>query len=297
MICRTHHVPTTDRLREIVQNREPDFPHVAMESDLNGYAGRCSSWHWHEHFEFAVVVHGSMELQTRSFHRTLHAGEAYFVNANVLHLCRAAADAPLVRIHVHLFERSLLAGTGFIARRYITPIENTASLEACIFSPSEPGHARLIAALKEAFAAAEGDLPGHELDVVRCLTAAWSELYLHMLPQLKQGGEDAREDIRRTKAMLSFIHEHYSQPITVSEIASAVGVSERECFRCFAHVLDTTPKTYLARHRIDVSMRMLAETDLSITEIAYHCGFANSSYFGKVFRQLAGCTPREFRRK
>ncbi len=297
MICRTNHVPTTDRLQEIVQSRERDFPYTAMEADISRFSGRCSPWHWHAHFEFAVIVSGSMELQTRSFHRTLHAGEAYFVNANVLHLCRAAEDAPSVRLRVQLFDRSLLAGAGFIARRFIVPVENTATLEACVFSPADPAQQRLISALENAFSAAEQEESCCELDVVQHLTAAWSALYRLISPRLKEDGEDTREEIRRAKAMLSFIHENYGNSIAVSEIAAAVGVSERECFRCFARVLDTTPKIYLAQYRIDTSMRLLAETDLSITEIAYRCGFSDSSYFGKVFRQLVGCTPRAFRQK
>lgn len=297
MICRTHHVPTTDRLQEIVQSRERDFPYVAMESDLNRFEGLCSPWHWHDHFEFAMIINGSMELQTRGFHRILQAGEAYFINSNVLHLCRAAEDQPLVRLHVQLFDRSLIAGTGFIARRYIAPIENAASLEACTFNSDEAQGKALCSALQEAFAAAELDTPGSEMDIVRCLIKAWSLLYRQVSPALKAGNADVREEVQRTKAMLNYIHENYSQPITIRKIAAAAGVSERECFRCFAGVLDTTPRAYLSQYRIAMSMRLLAESSMNITEIAYACGFSNSSYFGKVFRQLTGCTPKEFRKE
>jgi len=42
---------------------------------------------------------------------------------------------------------------------------------------------------------------------------------------------------------------------------------------------------------------MLAENKASITEVGTACGMGNSSYFGKVFREVVGCTPRQYRYK
>ena len=83
----------------------------------------------------------------------------------------------------------------------------------------------------------------------------------------------------------------------MDQIAAAAGICERECFRCFSDIMNTTPMEYLNRHRIVTAARMLAEGGHSVGEIAEACGFSTSSYFGKVFRQKMGCTPSEYRRE
>jgi len=296
VIYRVQSLHTSERSREIVQLRDADFPHAALKSDLNLFSGRCSPWHWHDYFEFGVVETGSMELQTPQRHALLRPGDAYFINASVLHLNRAAGESSSVCLHVHQFDRSLVASSGLVSRRYVSPVENALSLESCVFYGDRADHAPLIRAVRHAFSAAEADDSGWEMAVSLHLTDAWRHLFCLTARERQTAAEDSREDSIRAKAMLSFIHSHYEQPVTVDQIAAAASIGERECFRCFARVLDTTPKAYLTRYRVNAAARLLTETTLSITEIAYRCGFANSSYFGKVFHQMLGRTPREFRK-
>lgn len=296
MIYRVQSLHTTGHLREVIQVRDADFPHAALKSDLDLFLGRCSPWHWHDYFEFGVVEQGCAELQTPHHHELLQPGDAYFVNAGILHLNRAAGESEAVCLHVHQFDRSLVASTGLVSRRYVSPVENALAFEAQIFRGSRSEDRGLIHAVRSAFAAAEEDASGWEMAVSLYLTDAWRHLYHLSAHERRITSADGREDILRIKSMLSFIHSHYDQPVTVEEIARSAGICERECFRCFARVLDTTPKAYLTKYRVSAATRLLSETPLSITEIAYRCGFANSSYFGKVFHQMLGCTPRQFRK-
>ena len=117
-----------------------------------------------------------------------------------------------------------------------------------------------------------------------------------MRPELEKAGSKPREDTVRAKQMLRFIYDHYARNISVAEIAAAAGICERECFRCFSDILGTTPMEYLNRHRVANAARALAGTSSSVAQIAEECGFSNSSYFGKVFRRMLGCTPGQYRR-
>lgn len=291
------HIQSTlmsDGRRELVRLHEADFPYAALDSALNLFSGRCSPWHWHDYFEFGLVQEGYVEFQTPHYKEMLNTGDAYFVNAGVLHSCRAAGDGTRVRLQVHQFDRSIVSSSVLVARRYVQPIENAADFEAKVFPVRND--AALADALRRAFTAAEEDDSGWEMTVGSALGDAWRVLYRVCADDLRSSGEESREDILRIKSMLSFIHSHYDQPVTVEEIARSAGICERECFRCFARVLDTTPKAYLTKYRVSAATRLLSETPLSITEIAYRCGFANSSYFGKVFHQMLGCTPRQFRK-
>ena len=95
--------------------------------------------------------------------------------------------------------------------------------------------------------------------------------------------------------MLTFIQEHYSEKLTVAQIAGCVPISERECYRLFQNSLGTTPTEFLLSVRLKKSRNLLATTQKSIVEVALESGFSNSSYFGKLFRQQYLMSPGEYR--
>lgn len=295
MVIHERSVIMTENLREIVQAQAPDFPYAAMEAWLHLYADHCVPWHWHDYFEFNVVHRGNVILYLERGSFLLREGDAYFANANVLHQLRAAEDTPGACLHAQLFDRSLIAGTGLISRKYLTPIENSLSLDAFILRAGQPEYAALLEELHAGFSAAEEDAEGHELEVCARLNRVWQKLYDLVRPLMKDGGAPS-ENTRRVKEMLTFIHENYMRAISVKEIAAAAGVCERECYRCFSRALDTTPMEYLIRRRIGAAMRQLKESSLSVAEIAAACGFADAGYFGRVFRRMNGCTPGQYRK-
>lgn len=296
MIIYPDNVSLTEHQREIVRIQHPDFPYSAMEADLNRFAGRATDWHWHEYFEFVVVHRGRAELGLERESIPLREGSGYFLNANVLHQVRAAPGGSCALMHSQLFERSLIAGTGLIDRRYVGPIESCAALGVRILRPEVLEEAAILAELNAAFAAAEGDADGHELRICAHLNRVWELLFCMVAPELR-GGAVPREQSLRLKAMLNFIHENYAKTIRVADIAAAAGVCERECFRCFTRSLDITPVEYLTRHRVAVAARLLRETARGSAEIASACGFRDAGYFGKVFRRVFGCTPGEYRKQ
>jgi AraC-like DNA-binding protein len=93
-----------------------------------------------------------------------------------------------------------------------------------------------------------------------------------------------------------FIHENYARPITRSEIAQHINIAEDYLTFCFRQELGVTPIKYLQRYRIHLAKKMLKETALSVTEIAWAVGFSDSSYFSRVFHRETGLPPETYRR-
>lgn len=97
--------------------------------------------------------------------------------------------------------------------------------------------------------------------------------------------------------MVSYLYQHYSEKITLDDIAASGHVSRSKCCRIFKHYLQQSPIDFLNAYRLKVSCSLLASTDKSITEIALACGFNHLSYFSKYFAENYGCTPREYRKQ
>jgi transcriptional regulator GlxA family with amidase domain len=88
---------------------------------------------------------------------------------------------------------------------------------------------------------------------------------------------------------------HCEEPITVADAARAAVMSERNFLRCFKREMQMTPSDFLRRVRIEMTCRLLSETDLPIDKIARRCGMRNGDKLAKLFRRSFAVSPSEFR--
>lgn len=92
-----------------------------------------------------------------------------------------------------------------------------------------------------------------------------------------------------------YIGEHYSEDITLTDVAEQVGISSGYLSMMFSQTLDCGFVDYLNQVRIDHACIYLEQNTLKNYEIAYRVGFRDEKYFSRVFKKLKGQTPREYR--
>ena len=129
----------------------------------------------------------------------------------------------------------------------------------------------------------------------------FSEIWLLLIEEI-HALEKERPSLKlieqdRIQTMLSYIQHNYMEHISLSDIAASAAISTRECTRCFKNTIHRTPFEYLLDYRIDMAEKLLKNTDEPVLDIALKCGFTNSAYFSKVFREHRSITPGAFRKK
>jgi transcriptional regulator GlxA family with amidase domain len=87
----------------------------------------------------------------------------------------------------------------------------------------------------------------------------------------------------------------FAEPLNVAELARIACVSEAHFIRSFRQTFGETPHRYLQRRRVERSMFLLRETELSITDICLEVGFMSLGTFSRTFREIVGETPSEYR--
>lgn len=97
------------------------------------------------------------------------------------------------------------------------------------------------------------------------------------------------------KLVYDYIHKNFDKKITLEEIADHVNMSIVTFNRFIKKRTGKTFINYLNEIRVSYAARWLIEKDLSVSEIAYQCGFNNIANFNKIFKALKRCTPSEFR--
>ena len=93
---------------------------------------------------------------------------------------------------------------------------------------------------------------------------------------------------------MAFIHGHYKEAISRSDIAASIGLSERHLDRCFQQYLGISPIRYLNRYRVNQARNLLETQKIGITAVAMAVGFSSSGYFARVFRDETGVSPRAY---
>ena len=258
----------------------------AHEERLDEVSGK--SWDFSDDAELVVASVSSVRvLATDGFQAfTLREGEGVFIPPRTISSIIAADGSAL--IHSVSFPLSVIWGDteSVVFRKYS---ERLMSLGCAVsLSPSAAGNA------EKAFSVLAEEGPCYELEARDLISA----VMIAILNETEGAGTPDRAfSNARILSIITFIKEHYSSRITLSDIAAAGNISERECLRSFRKSLGTSPVQYLISYRLSESLKFLADPELQISEVAYRSGFESLSHFSRSFREVYGCSPSEWRRR
>ena len=107
-------------------------------------------------------------------------------------------------------------------------------------------------------------------------------------PQISSGN-------RQCAAVRRYIDLHFKAPLTLEQLAEESHMNKYYLSHSFKREYGTSPINYMISRRIEESKYLLAETDLSMTQIAQLLGFSSLSYFSQVFRRTQSVSPLEYR--
>ncbi len=93
-----------------------------------------------------------------------------------------------------------------------------------------------------------------------------------------------------------YIYHNYSRKINIKMICSEVGCSKSTLLATFKKTYGITVNAYITDVRLGEALRMLAEEEYKISEIAEACGFSDQSYFTKVFFAKYGVPPSSYKK-
>lgn len=94
---------------------------------------------------------------------------------------------------------------------------------------------------------------------------------------------------------LELMGEHIETPLSASELAKALSVSMRQLERLFLQHLNSSPSHYYLQLRLERARCLLADSGLSIAEIALACGFSSTAHFSRRYRECYGITASQYR--
>lgn len=252
--------------------------------------------HGHRFVEVAFLTGGEVGHRTPFGLERVRRGDVLVIPEGGLHGYEEAAECELInllfaphRLPLQLFD--LYTHPGY-RRLFMTGAE---SFERLGFYPRLTLPPRVFrqvhSCLKEIIRIERAESPGR-----RCRMMGYLMVILSLLADLsgEPSGEalPARGGIDR---VVRFLNGNFRQPVRLEELTRLAAMSENSLLHHFSGMIGTTPMKYLARLRIRYAAGLLHNTELSVTEIAGNAGFADPSYFSRVFRRETGMSPLAYR--
>jgi AraC family transcriptional regulator, melibiose operon regulatory protein len=285
-------------MKEITPHGTPGFPLVIHDDDFADFQEGFIPWHWHKEVQFSMVLSSLMEFHVESESITLGPGDGILINKNVLHHIRPVADRTGTMFSLD-FDESLVGGdpSSLVHQKYVETLTENGALKLVRLDGDAYWQAdatRILMQLREVYTQAEY---GYELSLKALLCSLWHTVTGGIRPDLERALQVDTPDSERVRSAVQYIMENFGRSLTLGEIASSVHVSKSECCRSFRRVIKMSPVGFVLQTRVHEAAKLLGVSGQPISDLAASVGFNDVSYFGKVFRQQMGCSPRDYRRE
>lgn len=279
---------------EIVHYEHTGIPLYIRTADLAVYPGMSAPCHWHDDIEWIYIISGKMCYYINGKRILLNENDSLMVNARQMHYGYSykEQDCHFLRI---LFHPSLFGSNKTLLQKYVTPVIENDDFEYLHFHSSQTRGKKTAEYLEQIRCLKAEAANAYEMQAIAVIFQLWSSLLQCRELTIPNNKSDSNSDLEIQKNMVSFIYQHYAEQISLNEIAASGNVSRSKCCLIFKHYMQQSPVDFLNTFRLKTSCSLLRNTEKTITEIAFSCGFNHLSYFSKLFIENFGCTPREYR--
>ncbi len=286
----TYQVVVDGSLRENIRYEDRSFPLEIFVDDYGRLVDHTLNCHWHRECEYNLVICGAVDFYLDGTQVSLEEGECLFINSGILHTARQRAGAEDARVLVVAFQAELFT-KGYAGSAFLKYFEG--KVDGFQWDVRSEEGKRVADMLRE-LAGLDRTEYGYELRCLSLLGGIWYHTAAYMARELSEGRTKSHNG--GVKKILSYIHEHFQERVTVEDLIGAANISRSETFRCFKQYAGISPMAYLNDYRLAKAADLLAGTEQNVTEICFACGFADTSYFIKLFREKYGVPPLRYRK-
>ena len=251
------------------------------------------NWHFHEEYELIYIVRGNGVRLVGDNISNFQSGELVLVGPKIPHLWRTTENISVVdRIIIKFDEQpngiDLFSLPEFESIRKLLLKASTGvsfNKEAC-----QQVHDYMLAIAEE-----DGELKWINLLHVLKILSESKDMESLSNPYMEISPHNLEE--KRLSKVINYISEYYNQNISLEKMTDLAFMTTQSFCRYFKKRTNKTFIQFLNEYRIGKACVMLIENELTISEIWCELGFNTSTNFNRIFKNMYGCTPMEYRKK
>ena len=249
--------------------------------------------HWHEDTEFIYIKKGRGTIVINGEDYAVSAGDIAFILPGMVHGIFQWENDSMEYENI-LFDGKMLSSSldDFFDSFLLPFFENTVEIPH-IFRKGVAGYESI-----RRYLDSNDNISSHREGAWGLAIKGNLYLLLFDLVTLYEKKIDAnnRKKIDKLKPVIKYVELHYSEPITVLEMAEIAGFSESHFMRFFKDTFGVSFITYLTDYRLSMAARLLLATEDTILNVSGQVGFENLSHFNRQFKKKYNKTPKEYRK-
>lgn len=248
-----------------------------------------AGYHFHPQYELTLIQKGGGRRMVGDREQTFGPGDMVLLGPNLPHAYRSRRDAPSHALVVK-FPAGLLS-PDFLALPEMRAVARLLGQAARGIRFDPPP-----AAVRNLMSRAMSSAPGPE-QLGRFVQLLGALARLHARPLTSEGFAPpaARAGNERLRRVLRFLETRWDGEITLAQAARVAGLHPQSLSRFLRKKLGRCFVAYVAELRLGHAAQLLLNTDRTVADIAFSCGFGNLSHFNRAFRAFYGRTPRAYR--
>ena len=278
------------KLKEAAVHGSKDYPFAVYDLQHLGPSFHVSL-HWHEELEMVYVYEGPLYLSINGENYVGNQGDIFIVNPKEIHNMYVKDSD--VRYGTLLFSLNslLFHENDESTRKYLQPLcMGDVILPHKIAMPEISKN--IFALICEIVRLNREKVPAYRLGTKALLLQI---IFLLFHNHMEITNLNSQKNSTLNREILSYIGEHYTTNMTLSEIADKFHMSYKYFSRYFKNNFQTSLSEYLMKLRLEHAELLLSTTELPITEISLQSGFNNISFFIRSFKKAYGFTPLQYR--
>lgn len=255
--------------------------------------------HQHPQLQLTVVLEGKGQFVSGDYVGRFQAGDVFFLGENAPHVFRSdpeyfAAGGDLKSAGDTIFFDFAAFGKALGELEELQSLRKFRDFSGLCFQLFGESQRQAVDIVSR-FAASSGlDRFHWAIRLLSILDQAGEELVSLNRRNLQRGLSE--RDGKRMDSVMQFIFRESARAITLQEVADRANLSKEAFCRFFKLRTRKTFTQYLQQIRVSQAQKLLVESDLNISEIAFQVGFENLSYFNRSFKSLTGKSPNAWRK-
>jgi AraC-like DNA-binding protein len=245
-------------------------------------------WHYHPEYELTYIVKGNGYRIVGNTYENYTEGDLVLLGPNLPHTWtgKALENESFEAIVIQFSKEFITAFLGFDESYSIKNLlENSA--RGIAFEATQV----LVQVIKTLI---EKEGMDRILQLISALNQLAQSNYTLITPNTFHTIASKKSELRINEVCL-FIQNNFNSNITLKQVASQIYLTESNFCKFFKKATGKTFSDYLNEIRINEASRLLLQTDKTISQISFECGFETLSYFNRVFLKKKNQTPSGFR--
>lgn len=240
--------------RELEKHGTETFPMTVNHDDLWSFEGKNVPIHWHNDLEINLIREGEAVFQVYQKSYRVRTGEGFLLNRNVPHSCSSPGNEH-VRYSTILVRPDFLYGDfgSDVERKCFQPFLQNSAIPCIYLTGFDENGKEILQKLNQVEEAFDRKRFCYELKIKGLLCEAFAMILYGHRQELTKFVPANLQELERLEKMLNYLNMHFTEVISLQDLADQVHLSREVCCRLFKKMTGKTITGYLEEYRVNKS--------------------------------------------